>query len=328
MAGTQVRMVRVITTNTDPAKRYSITSTCIVPGTLTDTGIFVLNIPNPSDPKDDTFTRLITVQDVNDFLNDRDDAIQAGAAYWRSATSTLYFTDIETANAAWKELSSRITALVNSVDSYNTEFSTPPGGSVVTYPTTDTSDKDQLITAYEATAQPVEDAIAARDAKIIACNKIKDNITVTQDRLDEAESDLANYNALYPRTTLLSGNLLSIRAALVTNNGTVRTVNGTSSATIGEKDSIETVLLGNDSQLALFNTEVNNANNINTTVAGIVATLQSRVLQLRNSLLSWQSQYAVCTQEGTALQAAVAQTQLAQEAALADVVAVCPDFTP
>ena len=216
MAGTQVRMVRVITDNSDPAKRYSITSTCIVPGTLTDTGIFVLSIPTPSDPKDDGFTRLITVQDVNSFLTDRDDAIQEGADYWRSPTSTLYFADIETANAAWKELSNRITALVNSVDSYNVEFSTPPGGSVVTYPTTDTGDKDLLIAAFEATAQPIADAEEARDAKIIACTKIKDNIDVTQARLNEAEADLANYNNLYPRTTLLSGNLLSIRGTLVT----------------------------------------------------------------------------------------------------------------
>lgn len=328
MAGTHVRMVRTITTNPDPNKRYSITSTCLIRGTLTDTGIFLLAINNPNDPKDDTFTRLITIEDVNNFLNDRNDAVLAGATFWRSATSTLYFADIETANAAWKELSSRITALVNAVDAYNTEFTTPETGSVIIYPALDEGAKNSLIAAYEATAQPLADATAARDAKIITCDSLKTEITTVEERLVEAEADLAAYNLLYTQTTLVNGNLPSIYATLLSNNTTVRNANGVSDALQGQKDAIEAILLSNDSQLALFNAELTSVSNINTAVAGIVSTLQTRVANLRSELTSLQSQYSLCTVEGTSLQAAVNQALQNREAALAAVRAVCPDYLP
>ena len=269
MAGTQVKVTRDINVSAEADKRYRIQATCVVAGDLTDTSIFLLDINNVDDPKDDTLNRVIDIADVDESLNDRDAAIAAGDATWRSPSLTLLFADIETALAAWHEFSSRINKLVELVDDYNTDFATPGTGEVVVYPTADTSAKNELIAAYEATAEPLADATTARDEKALECTQLETDLDTVQARLIEAEADASAYSDLFAQSTVLNGAYPGIYNSINVDNASIRSNSTTSDATEIQKDTIESFNLSIDSQLVAFTAQNTALDALNSSINGI-----------------------------------------------------------
>lgn len=328
MSGTQVNMQRQSVIISGSVK-YTVTTTCTVAGTLQDTSIFVLGILTPEDPKDDTFTRVIDIADVSTYLTNRDSAISQGDNLWRAATMTLTYDDIQTANAAWKELSNRINLLVTNYDTYLTEFETFTAGDVIIYPAVDASKVTELKNAYATAATAVTVAQTASDVHISECTALETTLDVTEERLQEAQADLIPLLSTQSAIAALNGSYGIVYTTLYTNNGQIRTENATSSAEDTEIASIEALLSSNDAVLTQFSTY--NASLTLTllgSIASSVSTIQGRVVQLTQEKNSLFTELNKCNTEQSKLQAAVSASITAREAALAAVIAVCPDFVP
>jgi len=327
MAGTQVNYVRR-TITVDGVNQYEIAATCLVAGDLPDVSIFLLDIVQEDDPKNDALVRVAALQDFNAYLNDRNDAVDGGYATWRSSSVTLRYTDLETANAAASELSSRVNGLVTNNDTFLAEFETPTSGSVVTYPTVDTSVKEQLKTAArdaEAAIAPLEED---RDEVRVSCETLQAEVSVLQDRIAEAETDLSTVTSAIGEITPVYTALSAGQSASAAAVAQVRTYNNASGASTAEKADIEGQLAVLDTNMLVWATQNTTLNTINSsTLASLQSTLQTRLATLsaeRNSKLVQLSQ---CNQSLAAAQGAVDNARSARDAALAAAVAVCPDFT-
>lgn len=328
MAGTQTNSIRS-TTVVDGSNKYVIVTTCTVAGTLPDTNVFLLAISTANDPKDDVLLRVIEVADIGEYLTDRDDAIDAGSVYWRAPSMTLQFDDIETANAAWKEVESRLSTLVEQVDAYNDEFETEGTGDVTVYPTADLSEKKALEEAFLATAEPITDAETARDEQQAKCTLLEASLGVTQERLEEAQTDLTRYLQAQAEVGGVSTALPSINAAISTANTQARVETALSAASDLEKSSIAVQYNAIDVQLSLFTTQNSAlATTLSGPIAAAVAALQSRVTSLTSDKSTTLNAMNVCSAEVAALEGEVDAARAARETALANVLAVCPNSTP
>lgn len=328
MAGTQTTSVRS-TTVINGSNQYEIVTTCNVAGTLPDRGIFLLAINEVEDPKDDTLERVIEVADISEYLTDRDDAITAGQGFWRSASVTLRFSDIETANAAWKELESRISTLVDQVDAFNDEFETSGTGDVTVYPTVDLSEITARKDAYTATLEPITEAEEARDEKQLECTQLETDLATVEDRLQEAEADLAIYLQVQASTTTVSGALPTISTNIANASAQARTLVTASGASASEISDINAQLSLIDNNVDSLNTQSAALTAVVTgTIASTVSTLQARVSSLTSERNSIRTQLNECSVEIAELQAAVTAARTARDDALAAVIEVCPDFTP
>ncbi len=328
MPGTQVIQQR-LTQVVSGVTQYSIVTTCTVPGTLQDTGIFLLDIITPADPKDDVLKRVIGVADVSVYGTNRDTEVALNSGSWRSSSFTLTYTDITVANSAKDDLNARITALVNKYDEYLQEFATNDGGVVISFPTADLSIQTELKNAYYEANENVTTAQEALTAHTTECAGEKTELDSTETQLQQAQADLVLATSIQAVVTATYAVDSSVYTTLNTNNTQLRTLNQTSSATDPEKDNINAVLNSNGAALTSFNTQ-NGA--LSTLLGGAIATqvstLQARVgslIQAKNTLLV---QLNKCHTTASELEAALTAAIAAREAALAAVVAVCPDFVP
>lgn len=313
----------------DGTNKYQVIATCVVKGTLPDISIFLLDINTADDPKDDTMARVVAVADIDIYKTDRDTAVASGDALFRSPSVTLQFDNLDTANAGQKELKARINTLVGEIDAFLTEFETTAAGEIVTYPTVDPSVKTQRIDDYTATLAPITAAEEARDTEQAACTLLETNLSTVEERLSEAQADLA---ALIPIQSGLSNStttLVSVQATLGGDRTSIRTFNSASSASTSEKADIETELVSMDAQLVLFAAENTSLSSLNTgAVTTLVGTLQTRVASLSSQRTALQTDLNKCNRDVSELQAAVDSARATRDAALASVLAVCPDFTP
>lgn len=329
MPGTKVQSARSpIVVN--GAGKYEIIATCIVPGSLPDTGIFLLSITDPVGPKSDVLVRVITLGDSSVYQNNRDSAIAAGDVQWRSAEVRLQFNDITTANAAQKELSQRIDTLVTTFDTVNSEFTVV--SEIITYPAADATAETAAKNNYVATRTATEAAKIARDAELADCNSTEVELTNIQVRLSDAQSDnltltnaqagLSIVNANYP------AHKVTINAAVTT---TASQVNS-SGATSGEKTAISTSLTSIQLELQVMgasNTTLNTSITAGSNSTGaLLGTLQSRIATLTGDEATKNLELRQCRAACTKAQAVYDAAQAAEDAALAAVRVLCPDFDP
>jgi hypothetical protein len=328
MAGTQIRADRS-TIVVDGSNKYQIIATCLLKGTLPDTGIFLLRIEQATDPKNDTLQRIIAIGDTVTHGTDRDAAVAAGATAWRSAQVTLIYDDIQTANSAWVELSARINKLVTDVDTYLGEFETFDDGELVVFPTTDQVTKDKLIADFLATAEDITTAEEARDAEQEECNDLQAEITVLDERIVEARADLDLYLTISGQLGAYTTILASVQGTLAAQENAAQFAVQSSSATAGEKTIIDSYFVTMAGQLTTFNTTNSALNGLQSGQVGTaVSTLQSRVSTLTTTRNTRASELNRCNAETQALQAALDRARAARDAALAAVRAVCPDYVP
>ena len=327
MAGTQVRMDRS-TIVVNGTNKYQITASCILKGTLPDVYIFLLNINDVVDPKNDTLARVIDVADITSYLDDRDDAIANADTLFRSYSVTLVFDNIDTANAAQKELKSRINTLVNNVDTFLDEFETANRGEVVVYPTVDPSEKQARIDVYEASEAPVTAAEEARDEHIVECNALETELGYLDLRISDAQTD---YNALSPiQATIAASSIVygSVYSTIGAERTLIRNYNSTSSATPAEQANIEAQLVGMDAQLTAFGTNNTQLSAANAQLLSAVSSVQARLTTLNAERTTLVSDLNKCNLKAIELQAAVDAARAARNTALAAVLEVCPDYVP
>lgn len=327
MSGTQISFVRRAIT-VDGVNQFEITATCLIAGSLPDRHIFVLEITEEDDPKNDALQRVAAIQDFSTYLADRDDALDEGFAAWRSSTVTLRYSNLTTANAAASELSSRINALVEDQDLNELEFITGSGGELVTYPVVDPSEKQALIDAAEAAEEAISPLETTRDEKRECTESLQTEIDVLEERIQEAQTDLTSVNTVLAELSPISTSLSSVYGTSLTAVAQVRTLNSSSSASTSEKADIESQLVNLDSYLITWNTQNTNLSTvISSSLAAVQSTLQTRITTLSTQRNAKITELAKCNQELAIAQGAVDAARDSRDAALAAVLEVCPDFT-
>lgn len=325
MPGTKVNSARKPTVVNGVGK-YEIISTCILSGSLPDTGIFLLNIVDPTGPKSDLLVRVIELGDPAAYSNNRDTAISLGDLQWRSAEVRLQFDDIETANAAQKELSQRINVLVNNFDITNAEFTVV--SEIVTYPTIDATAETESKNNYVAARTAADAAKAARDAEVIDCSNTETELTTIQTRLVDATSDQAAVSTINASLTVVYPAYISHRSIIGGLVTTTTTAVSSSDASTVQKTTINGYLSSIGLELQLMDASNTNLNTAISLTGSLLGTLNARVTSLTAEETAKNLELRQCRATLTKAQGTYDAALATQNAALAAVRVLCPDFDP
>lgn len=328
MSGTLVNQTR-LPFGTPGALKWRITFQCTFAGTLPDKAIFLFQVVQDADPKNDTLDRVCEIDDFTTYGTDRSASITSGKRLYRGDTVSIYYDDVATADGAWKELSTRVNTLVKNYDVVLDSFLTGDDGTVVAYPTVDTSTQDELIATYQSTLPLVTAAEEARDADARECEAKKLELTMLTTQLTQAQADLAVVAPVVGVLTALGASYPALTATISAAKGAIRGVNNGSSASAPDKATIETQLVVLESVIATLNAD-NSAlvSQVQTPIAALYGDLQTRVTDLTQQVSGKQQEVGECVLSLQELQAAVDTARAQRDAALAAVRAVCPDYTP
>lgn len=328
MAGTHVVQTRR-PVSVQTQTKYQVAARCTAAGTLPDIHLFVYQVVQPSDPKDDVFQRVAEVTDFDNYGTSRNAAITSGTFLYRSAALSVNYDDILSANGAWKELSSRLNSLVEGYDSYMEEFLTDEEGLDIVYPTVDEGEKNALIADYEATLPRITTAEDDRDAEQIECSNKEFELRSLQERLQEAQADLAVVVPVQAALAVVVPSFTTATAQVTAGATAARALNEASSATPGEQAGIRTQLSVIDGAVISLNSATSTlVSDVQTPIATLVGALQARVSDLTQQVNAKQLEYNQCQVTLAAAQAAVDQARAERDAALVAVRAVCPDYVP
>lgn len=128
-----------------------------IPSELPNLSVFVVNVVDVLDPKQDTLARVANIADLTLIPEGRDPGIAApgpDGIQFLSASWTASYETLETALDAAQAFRDRVNKLIVDWQSFRTSFSAPtPTPAVYTFPATDTSPKTTLITAYKVAKQ-------------------------------------------------------------------------------------------------------------------------------------------------------------------------------
>lgn len=160
---TQTEQVREAITVSDVLK-YKVSITVTDKGDLPTLALLVISINDETDSKEDTFARVATIADFTELLESRSAAVDADEELYRSASFTLYYDNLETANNAQKVLKEKIDELVEDYETYQTEFEAVVA-ETITHPQVDESTYDAAVTAYQDALRDTLDAESDRDDK-------------------------------------------------------------------------------------------------------------------------------------------------------------------
>ena len=188
----------------DGSIQLEVTSTITDQGDLPFPDLFVLSIVNALDPRKDvlariatpydirqtdptsprfikvvssdmvlippdTFARIANINDITALPRDRTDAVRTGVTLYLSATCTLLYDNITTADAAYKQIIARLSTLVTEWRSAFTSFATNPS-QLYPLPQASASVESERTAVYVSARNARLTAEAARDAAVTAAS--------------------------------------------------------------------------------------------------------------------------------------------------------------
>lgn len=286
-----------------------------IPDQLPHVNVFVIAVPDVLDPKQDALTRVAMLADLSVLPIGRDPGIAApgpnGIEYLASATTNSY-PDLQTAQDAATALQDRVNALIEAWISFRTTFNAPdPTPALYTLPRVNPSQKTALINAYTVAKQ------TRYQAQI---NKVNADGALTRAQTDYTfkQNLLAGIASILPEAALTQTNLTLI----VTQFGTLLTAANVFYAA-------NTMGTG----AAAFLTSITTATSQQAAMTGFIAAASQLVTDVTNYN---SARVSDATAANTTLTAAksdqitkaqtLTSTLAIESAALAAVLAVCPDF--
>lgn len=328
MPGTRVLQTRR-SILTDTGAKYQIALQCTLPGSLPSAAIFLFQVTQDADPKNDIFTRLCAAADFNTYGTDRNASITANTRYYRASAVTLVYDDVPTASGAWQELSSRLNTLVKDYDTYLEAFLTPEVGTETTYPTVDPGVKAALVAAYKQRLLDIADAEDARDAGQRECDTKVLELSTLQTQLQQAQGDYAAMGPIRASVDALLPPYSTSAAQIAASSSGIRVVNAASTASVTDKGHIDAQCAALDSAVNTLNiANASLANDVQSPIAAFYGTLATRVTDLTQQVNAAQLEVNACHLDMAGLQAAVDEARKQRDAALATLRGVCPDFNP
>jgi len=272
----------------DGTVEYKLETTVDTQGELPTRSIFVYAISTADTPASDEFKRVASVADLTDLVADRDAAIAADATEYRSSYSTVSYKGIDVARQAKTLLASRINELIRTWIAYRDEFQVDDDVTQY-FPTASTTEEEQLASAYKD----------AKDARI----EKEDEVTAKDAEIAVAEAEAeaaADIIQIYENEVDFSSTVL---------NGEFNTYYGLISV---EGSGAETYRL----------------NTLLVSFANFRANASSNLAQWKNTKQIRDNNVADLTTQKAQLDAELTAAQAAEDAALAAVLAICPDFDP
>lgn len=187
----QMEYTRNVTTDVSGNEVFRILSECVDPGQISngtglpDKGVFLYSIFNSRNTNADEFERVCSINDLETYASNRDEAIANNDSYWRSYTLTRDYDKLTTGVQAVTVIADRINVLVNDYASYIGDFKTDPAPEDKAYPTSDPTYVTELKTTYDTKVSDYEDTVAAHDAAETARDDAVDAVSASQDTLSE-----------------------------------------------------------------------------------------------------------------------------------------------
>lgn len=286
-----------------------------IPSELPHLSVFLVNVIDVLDPKQDTLARVATLADLTlvpigraaGIAAPSGDGIQFLSAEWTAVYDTL-----ETALDAAKAFRDRVNKLVVDWQAFSTQFNAPsPTPAVYTFPAADTSPKTTLINAYKVAKQDRYQKQIAKDASDAALAAAQADNTYKQGLFSGMVPIAAAATTNQSELSQVIGFLATLQAAGTTFAGA--NPSGTGIATF---QAALTLSATQAAQAVAFAADAG-------TLLGLVGTYQ-------NARQGDASAAAAALTAATADQIAKAQALTAaialENAALSAVLVVCPDF--
>lgn len=324
-----VKQIRRPITVTGGARKWEVTTIIDDPGDLPFPEIFVITISDAADPKGDVFARvadpfefrfaiengpiyvkvryddLITLNndpfarvaspsELTAMPRDRVSAVRAGKTEFLTSVITLVYDALDTADAAYRQLDDRMSALVDAWVKASGQFVTTPSR-LYYLPVVSAAEEARLAGIWQASRTARVTAEVTRDAAVTASANCAASGTYTDLRYQDLVRDVAFLQH--------ARNLVSA----MTEEATITSGSGTAVASVN----VRTFVL-NGSDTASYET-----------------LLTEKRGQLATALLSVQAHEAQCTdlrRAALAAQAAVEVAQQTERSALAALLAVCPTY--
>lgn len=311
----QARFVELVP---GPAEAYLVQNemiSAVIPTQLPHINVFVITIVNPTDPTQDAFSRVASVTDLSTVPIGRDAGVatpDVNGQEFLSQTCTVSYADLETANTAAVTFQNRVNALVLAWTTFYAEFNAPiPTPATYIFPSPDPSQLQTLINAYAAAKQ-------AGYTQLQVSNAANASLTAAQSDYTYKQSLLPGIVAILSASTKVQGEL----ALVITQFGTLYTAGNTFYAANtggpGAATFAAALAIAAAQQAAMPGYNVD-ANALVASVTGYQTARQSDVNTSATALAAAQSNQITQAQALTAANALTA-------AALAAVIAVCPDF--
>lgn len=319
MTAPHLSMIRRVAPQADGTTRFEFIATVTTAGTLPTKNLFVMQIQDPADPKNDIVARVATPRDLRQidgsyylkaqaataltlsgdlFLRvanttelaslaqDRATAVRQGESYYLTSVLARSYEALETADAAVRQVLDRLSALTTAWTTINTNFVTTPTAEY-DLPVLESSIETLRRTAYTH-------AVTARQAAQVT-------LDAAQDALDACHTNCATDRTIHAMLVADVGFLERARARV---------------AGLATSDARDFVL-----RAGSFASDVDSYDVLLASKRTQLDTYAARVLECANR----------CATLQTARDTAAADRDQALEnerTALADVRAVCPTFTP
>jgi hypothetical protein len=308
-------------TSGNPRFRVVSTVTDVRLGDLPDNQpeVFVFQIVDATDPKQDKFLRVASIHDLSQIIRGRDPARSANKSYYLSSTFTVDYDDVTTAISAKAVVQTRVDALITSWIDYSTKFVIPTDF-IMPAP------EDTLVTGAKNTYYAARDNNAAKQAALATSIAA---FTEAQAAASRASTSLTQAVAASSECTLLSGKLSSFEQGY---RGLPTSYRTTMNALITAvpSDPAYDAQLDNAKNAQSYELSV-----LTPVLTDIIATVNSKcasltaALQVAAQAKTTADTAAANAQTAQALaQASATAAAAAEAAALAAVMAVCPDFDP
>lgn len=286
-----------------------------IPDQLPHLSVFVLQVNDVDDPKQDTLARVARISDLTTVPIGRSAGIASpgieGIIYLSASTINSYDT-LETAQDAAVALQDRVNALIEAWISFRTEFNAPdPSPAQYTFPRVDATQKEALIAAYKAAKQDRYQKQLAKTEADAALTRAQTDYTYKTNLVADAQVIVADANKVATDVNTIVGNFSTLLAAgntfYAANTGGVGAAtfqNALSSATLQQVSASS--FPGDAAQTITDATNYAAARQSDATSAGVTLTAS-------------QSDQITKAQQLTSALAL-------ESAALSAVLAVCPDF--
>jgi hypothetical protein len=289
----------------------------VIPDELPHLNIFVMSVTDVDDPTSDTLARVANIADLTLIPIGRDAGILApgpNGIEWLSSASTSSYETLETANDAAVAFQDRVNAIIEGWITFRTEFNAPdPTPASYTLPRVDASQKEALIAAYAAAKQ-------AGYTQLQVKNAADATLLIVQADYTYKQSLVTGIQTIFTDATKVQGGLATVITqfgVLLTAGSVFAAANpaGTGIATFNAALALAT---GQQAAMPGYNTDANT----------LVADVTNYQTARQNDVIT------AATNVGTAQSNQISQQQLltaanaTTAAALAAVLAVCPDFDP
>lgn len=286
-----------------------------IPSELPHLSVFLVNVVDIFDPKQDTLARVATLADLTLAPIGRDagiatpggDGVQFLTATWIATYQTL-----ETALDAAQAFRDRVNKLIVDWQTFRTAFNAPsPTPAVYTFPAADTSPKTTLINAYKVAKQDRYQKQLAKSAADVALVAAQADNTYKQGLVAEIEPITTDAVANQSEMAQLAGFFSTLQAAGTTFAGANPAGVGLSTfqnaLTLAASQSANAVAFGADAG----------------TLLALVSTYQSA---RQGEGVTASAAVTTATVDQIAKAQALTAAITVETAALSAVLVVCPDF--